>query len=207
MIPDLRNDILSRCSKIECLAINISLPVDELISTVNRRLWDSQIHTLCLFEGYSFSSERVGHFSLELSELFQINDIRQLHVNCFEEMARVSCHQDIPSCPSLKQLSVTYLKEGDDVLRALRKAIQRSRLPNLNYLDLWRSSFNTEGILPYLFGSWTPALEHLSLMGLKLNESDLLSVGVLRTLRSLYFSTQPFLQTETVQCLAVEDRS
>ena len=94
---------------------------------------------------------------LELSEFFQINHVHQLHVDCtFGRGTRVSCNQDIPSCPSLRQLSLTWLRKGDDVLSALRKAIQDCRLPNLNYLSFNHCSFNTEGILPYLFGSRTP---------------------------------------------------
>ena len=84
----------------------------------------------------------------------------------------------------------------------MRKAFQDGRLPNLNYLSFNHCSFSREGILCYLFGRWTPALEHLNLWGIKINKSDLQFISELRTLRVLDFSTQPFLQTETVQCLA-----
>ena len=139
---------------------------------------------------------------LELSELLQINHIHQLHVNCIWKGARVSCNQDIPPSPSLRQLSVYCLKNGDDVLSGLSKAVQEGHLANLNYLNFHSCSFNREGILRYLFGSRTPDLGHLNLLGIKINKSDLQFISELRTLRVLYFSTQPFLQTETVQCLA-----
>ena len=93
-----------------------------------------------------------------------------------------------------------HLKNGDDVLSALCKAIQKGHLPNLNYLDFHDCSFMTEGILRYLFGSRTPALEHLDLRDLELCESDLQFMSELRLL-SLSLSTGPFLQTETVQHL------
>ena len=246
MTLDLIKVVLSRCSKIEHLALGISLPVDELLSAVNQRLWYSQIHTLQLFKSYSFLSDkhqqpkrelliqlrglqkpwemlRVAlkycyraercpcisyHYidmddnsHLELSELFQINDVRQLHMDCDEEGVGVSSNQDIPSCPSLRQLSVYKLNNGDDLLSALRKAIQRDHLPNLNYLRLDRCSFNTEGILLYLFGSRTPTLEHLRLWGIKLYKTDLQFISELRTLQDLSLSMGPFLQTESVQCL------
>ena len=124
---------------------------------------------------------------------------RQLHVDCLQSGAHVSCNQDIPSCPSLTQLSLKHLKNGDDVLSALRKAIQRGHLPSLNYLGFYYCSFKTEGILLYLFGSRTPALEDLGLGGLKLNRSDLQFISELSTLRVLSLSTGPCLQAETVQ--------
>ena len=129
-----------------------------------------------------------GYSLLELSELFQINDIRQLHVHRYREGACVTCYQDIASCPSLRQFSVHNWKRGDDVLSALRKAIQRKYLPNLNHLSLWHCSFNREGILRYLFRSRNAALEHLNLEGVKLNKSDLQFISELRTLQYLSLS-------------------
>ena len=244
-VLDLIQEVLLRCSKIECLAIPISWPVDELLSVVDQCLWDSQIHTLCLSRCWSGCYQRpklrerellihlhelenalnlvMLHAALkycgakrypcidilmgpdchlELSEFFQINEIRQLHVRALPDESHISCSQDIPPCPSLRQLSVEYFEDVDDVLSGLRKAIQGGHLPNLNYLGFPKCSFNTEGILRYLFGSQTPALGHLDLRSIKLNKSDLQFISELRTLRVLYFSTQPFLQTETVQCLA-----
>ena len=244
MVLDLMKDVLSRCSNTECLTLDISLPVDELLSTVDPCLWDSQIHTLCLVKNFSchyrkppqperellirldnlqnplemlhvalkycYRAERspgIGlgmarDSSLELSELLHIKGMCQLHVDCGEEGAGVSCHQDIPHCPSLRQLSVTHFENGDDVLSALRKAIQRGRLPNLNYLDFYGSSFETDEILPYLYGSLTPALEHLDLEGARLNKSDLQFISELRTLRVLCLSIGSFLrETETVKFL------
>ena len=119
MVLDLMKDILSRCSKLERLAFHESWPVDALLSVVNPRLWDSQIHTLQFFKRLLYPSEkpeqpegeliiylyrlekpweilrvaskycyraewcpcihvRLAHDNyLELSELLQINHIRQ----------------------------------------------------------------------------------------------------------------------------------
>ena len=143
--------------------------------------------------------DMAGDSHLELSELLQIKDIRQLHVGC--RMKHVSCNQDIPYCPSLRQLSLEHLRDGDDVLSALRNAIQRGHLPNLKYLNFYGSSFKTEGILPYLFGSRTPALEHLDLSYVRLNKMDLEFINELRNLRVLCLSTGPFVQKETVKFL------
>ena len=242
-VLDLMKDVLSRCSEIERLSIPISWPVDDLLSVVDRHLWGSQIHTLCLFRDYTIFSDKLQqpqkellihlidlpkplemlaaalkycyrakrrpcirvevdrNSYLDLSEFFQINEIHQLHVNCYGEWTRVSCNQDIPSCPSLRQVSVRYLKKGDDVLSGLRKAIQEGHLPNLNYLSFESCSFNREGTLRYLFGSRTPALEHLDLGYVQLNKSDLQFTSELRKLQFLSLSTGPFLQTETLQWL------
>ena len=230
MVLELMKDVLSQCSKIKCLALPISWPVDELLSAVNPCLWESPIHTLRLFGDYTFFSDNLQkreeelqinlvhlhkplemlhialkycyraercpcihidvarNFHLELSELLQIKGIRQLHVNCHVKGALVSCHQDISSCPSLRQLSVRCLKNGDDVLSGLRKAFHWDYLPKLNYLDFEGCSFKTEGILRYLFGSRTPALEQLRLEGVKLYIGDAQFINKLRTLRYLSLS-------------------
>ena len=151
MVVDLMKDILSRCSKIEYLALPISVPIDELLSAVNPHLWESQIHTLFLFEQFSLAFERTqlsereikvemidltkpwkvlpaalkycyraerrpcihlavaDDHSLGLSDLFQINDIRQLHVNCIR--GHVSCNQDIPHCSSSQTAFCETLEE------------------------------------------------------------------------------------------------
>ena len=103
--------------------------------------------------------------------------------------------------PNVNYLSFSHCSFNRE-LPPLRKAFQDGRLPNLNYLSFSHCSFSREGILCYLFGRWTPALEHLHLWGIKINKNDLQFISELRTLRVLYFSTQPCLQTETVQCLA-----
>ena len=56
MVVNLMKDVLSRCCKIESLALDISWPVEELLSAVNPRLWDSQMHTLCLVRDSIFRS-------------------------------------------------------------------------------------------------------------------------------------------------------
>ena len=232
MVVDLVKDVLSKCSKIEYLALPIWWPVDELLAVVNPNLWYSQIHTLCLGASsrterpeqpereisicmfhpqnlmevlpvvlkYCYRAERrplIDLFldsnpSIELSEFIQIEGIHQLQVCCLID-GRVSCNQDIPPCPSLRQLHVLNLKNGDHVLSTLRKAFQRGHLPNSNDLGFPGCSFSTEGILPYVFKTQTSVLEHLSLMKLKLNRSDLQFISELRTLRSLSLSVGSML--------------
>ena len=224
MVLDLMQKVLSRCSKIEHLCIPISWPFDELLSAVNRCLWDSQIHILCLVRNvsghyerpkqrereilihlvhlekpfemlhvalkYCYRAERrpcirvdvASDFRLKLSELFQISDIRQVHVDCGVKGAHVSFTEDIPPCPSLRQLSVKYLKKGDDVFPAFCKAIQNGHLPNLNYLGFPSCFLKTEGILRHLFPSGSPRLEHLDLERVKLNKSDLQFISELKKL-------------------------
>ena len=187
MVLDLAKDVLSRCSKTECLTLRSYWPIDELLSAVDPSLWCSQIHIICLDSHiykrrelperelqllvrldkwtnplemlpavleYCYRAKRrpcididlAYDASLDLSGLFQINDIHQLHVRGFWEGAHVSCDQDIPPCPSLRQLSVERLENGDDVLSGLRKAIQDGHLPNLNYLGFPDCSFKIKGI-------------------------------------------------------------
>ena len=101
----------------------------------------------------------------------------------------MSCHQDIPYCPSLRELSLRYINQNpNEALKVLREAIHCGHLPNLNHLDLDHCSFNREGILRYLFGEQTPAQEHIGLEGLKLHKSDLQFISELRTLRSFSMS-------------------
>ena len=127
---------------------------------------------------------------LELSSMIK-NGLYGLHLDCL--CGRVVCKRDIPDCQSLRHLSMDNLKNGDNVLRALRKAFQSGRLPNVNYLGFDGCSFKTKGILPYLFpsGSPTPGLQHLDLAYVTLNESDIHFIAELRTtLTWLAFSAE-----------------
>ena len=95
------------------------------------------------------------------------------------------CNYDIPRCPSLRHIYSRDINNGDAVLRALSKAIRRGHLPNLNSLGFDQCSFKTEGIFNSLYPSETPALEHLYLKDVRLNESDIEFITKLKTLRTL----------------------
>ena len=124
---------------------------------------------------------------LELSTMIK-NGLHGLHLQC--RYGRVVCKRDIPDCQSLRHLSVHDLENDDNVLRALHKAFQSGRLPNVNYLGFPDCSFKTKDILRYLFpsGSPVPGLEHLHLEWIKLTKRDIDLIAELRNLRSLGFS-------------------
>ena len=132
-----------------------------------------------------------GSSQFELSTLIQ-DGISGLHV----EKCRLSTGQhvvynrDFPFCPSLRHFSVGNFKNADDVLRALRIGIQYGHLPNLKYLDFSGCSFESGGFLRYLFPSGSPALEHLGLSDVLLNDSDFQFITQFRTLHSLILSAR-----------------
>ena len=84
-------------------------------------------------------------FNVELSTFFQ-DGLHGLHLGC-RDIFNVVCKNDIPLCRSLRHFSLSDINISADVLRALRKGIQRDNLSNLNYLSLSNCSFKTEGIL------------------------------------------------------------
>ena len=145
---------------------------------------------------------------IELSTIIQ-DGLHGLHLYC-NKGGRVVCKGDIPPCASLRHLSVQNLKNGDDVLSALREAFQSGHLPNVNYLGLLGCFFKRKGILRYLFPSGPPALEHLDLNWVQLNKSDLKVISQLRTLRWLGVSgdaTEVLLKNrwETLTCLSIDE--
>ena len=73
---------------------------------------------------------------------------------------------------------------------ALRIGIQYGHLPNLKYLDFSGCSFEREGFIRYLFPSGSPALEHLGLSDVLLNDSDFQFTTQFRTLHSLVLSAR-----------------
>ena len=127
------------------------------------------------------------YWELELSTMIK-NGLYGLHLDCHYD--RAVCNSDIPDCQSLRHLSVCCL-DNDNALRALRKAFQSGRLPNLKYLGFPGCSFTTQGILRYLFPSGSQGLEHLDLAHVTLNESDIHFIAELRTtLKWLAFSAE-----------------
>ena len=126
-----------------------------------------------------------GHTNInfELSTLFH-DCLQGLHLMFYFRYSLV-CNYDIPRCQSLRHIYLRDINNGDDVLRALRKAIQSGHLPNLNSLGFDQCSFITEGIFNSLYPSATPALEHLYLKDVRLNESDIEFITKLKTLRTL----------------------
>ena len=52
---------------------------------------------------------------IELSTVVQ-NDMEGLHLDCGRGF--VHCELDIPPCPTLRYLSITYLRNADNVLKA-----------------------------------------------------------------------------------------
>ena len=126
---------------------------------------------------------------IELSTIVQ-NDMQGLHLDCGRGL--VHCELDIPPCPTLRYLSITHLRNADNVLKALFQAVQIGHMPKLNYLDISGCSFQATLSFPVQFSS----LESLLLCGA--NGIDFQSINKLKTLRSLGLSKGSFGAMETV---------
>ena len=140
----------------------------------------------------------------ELSTFFH-DCLHGLHLMFYFKYSLV-CNYDIPSCPSLRHIYLRDINNGDDVLRALRKAIQSGHLPNLNTLSFDQCSFITEGIFNSLFPSETPALEHLHLKDVRLRRCDIKFIIKLEALCSLVLTGNGLERLISLNPLLFEER-
>ena len=129
---------------------------------------------------------RSGEFSnpiLDISKFARLN-VRDIHISHRGQIEGKdnTCYVfnklDIPHCPDLTNLHITAshpssIKLTDGFVKALSKAIEKGKLPNLNHFSVTGDGMS--GQLDPLFQSAWPALTHLTLHQMSIGMNSFLS--------------------------------
>ena len=121
-----------------------------------------------------------GNSNLAMMELstFTQRKIRKLHIQqsvIIGFQGRLFSKSELPTCKFLTHLTMSsvHLQLADSLFKALSKAVQEEKMPNLSHLSFADGGNKLQNKIPLLFETQWPTLTHLDLTGCELDNSDI----------------------------------